>query len=148
MEEDNKTVTLMSPTSFVSEIMLVLMGLSGISVVGVHIGYFHSLSFLFVGIGLSVGILAVLICIIGIYVLLYQDYHRLKLYLTFLTIYLGLQLAFIIHLYFFTNNIDITDEQQGSIISIDVCFGFTASTLVALCLHLKQKGSTIEMVKL
>ena len=40
MEEDSKTVTLMSPTSFVAEIMLVLMGLSGISVVGVK--YFES----------------------------------------------------------------------------------------------------------
>jgi hypothetical protein len=148
MEEDNKTVTLMSPTSFIAEIMLILMGLSGVSVIGVHIGYFHSLPFLFVGLGLSVGILTILICMIGIYVLFYQEYRRLKLFLTFLTVFLGLQLAFIIHLYFFTNNIDITDQQQGSIISLDVCFGFSASALIALCLHLKQKGSTIEMVKL
>ena len=148
MEEDSKTVTLMSPTSFVAEIMLVLMGLSGISVVGVNIGYFYSLPFLFVGLGLSVGILAVLICVIGIYVLLYLDYRRLKLYLTFLTIFLGFQLAFIIHLYFFTNNINITEPQQGTIIALDVCFGFTVSALIALCLHLQQKGSTIEMVKL
>jgi hypothetical protein len=148
MEKDSKTVTLMSPTSFVAEIMLILMGLSGISVVGVNIGYFNSLSLLFVGLGLSVGLLAVLICVIGIYVLLYQDYRRLKLFLTFLTFFLGLQLAFIIHLHFFANNIDTTEQQQGSIIALDVCFGFSASALIALCLHLKQKGSTIEMVKL
>jgi hypothetical protein len=148
MEEDSKTMTLMSPTHFVAEIMLILMGLSGISVVGVNIGYFHFLSFLFVGLGLSIGILAVLICVIGIYVLLYLDYRRLKLYLTFLTIFLGFQLAFIIHLYFFTNNIYITEQQQGSIIALDICFGFTVSALIALCLHLQQKGSTIEMVKL
>jgi len=148
MEEDSKTVTLMSPTSFVAEIMLILMGLSGISVVGVNIGYFHSLPFLFVGLGLLVGILAVFICVIGIYVLLYLDYRRLKFYLTFLTIFLGFQLAFIIHLYFFTNNINITEQQQGSIISLDVCFGLTVSALIALCLHLQKKGSTIEMVKL
>jgi cytochrome c biogenesis protein CcdA len=148
MEEDTKTVTLMSPTSFVAEIMLVLMGLSGVSLIGVHIGYFYSLSLLFVSLGLSIGLLTILICIIGIYVLLYQNYQRLKFFLTFLTIFIGLQLAFIIHLYFFTNNIDITDQQQGSIIALDVCFGFSASALIALCLHLKQKGSTIEMVKL
>jgi len=148
MEEDSKPVTLMSPTSFVAEIMLVLMGLSGISVVGVNIGYFNSLPILFIGLGLSIGILTVLISIIGIYVLLYHDYHHLKLYLTFLTVFIGLQLAFIIHLYFFTNNIDITEQQQGSIIALDVCFGFSASALIALCFHLKQKGSTIEMVKL
>ncbi len=35
MEEDSKTVTLMSRTSFVAEIMLILMGLSVISIVGV-----------------------------------------------------------------------------------------------------------------
>jgi cytochrome c biogenesis protein CcdA len=148
MEDDSKVVTVMSPTSFLSEIMLVLMGLSGISVVGVNIGYFHLLPFLFLILGFSIGVSAIVICIIGIYVLLYQDYRRLKFYLTFLTVFLGLQLAFIIHLYFFTNNIVTTDEQQGSIIALDVCFGFTASALIALCFHLKQKGSTIEMVKL
>ncbi|CAF4259915.1 unnamed protein product, partial [Adineta steineri] len=28
------------------------------------------------------------------------------------------------------------------------CFGVSASALVALCFHLKQKGSTVDMVKL
>jgi hypothetical protein len=148
MEEDSKKVTLMSPTSFISEIMLVFVGLCGISVVGVNIGYFHLLPLLFVSLGLSIGVLAIFICIIGICVLLYHDYRRLKLFLTLLTLFLGLQLAFIIHLYFFTNNINTTEEQQGSIVALDVCFGFSASALIALCFHLKQKGSTIEMVKL
>ena len=76
MEEDNKRVILTSPTSFIAEIMLILFALSGISVIGVHIGYFYSLSLLFVEIGLSIGIIAILICIIGIYVLLVLSSDR------------------------------------------------------------------------
>ncbi|UJR30372.1 hypothetical protein I4U23_017907 [Adineta vaga] len=148
MEDNHKVVTIMSPTSFISEIMLVLMGLSGISVIGVHIGYFYSLSYLFTGLGLSYGLFSTILCIIGIYVLLYHDYHRLKLFITFLVVFLSFQLASIIYLYYFTNNINTTDQEQGSIISLDVCFGITGCALAALCLHLKQKGSTIEMVKL
>ncbi|CAF0911310.1 unnamed protein product [Rotaria sp. Silwood1] len=147
MEEDNKMITLTSSTSFIAEIMLILMGLSGISVVGVNIGYFHSLSLLVVTLGLLIGILATIICIIGIYVLLYHDYFRLKLFLKFLALFIGLQLCFIIHLYFFTNH-DHTNEQQGSFIALDVCCGLSASTLIAVGFHLKQKGSTIEMFKL
>jgi hypothetical protein len=148
MEDDNKVVTLMSTTSFISEIMLVLMGLCGISVIGVSVGYFYSLSLLFVGIGFLIGILSVIMCVIGIYVLLYHDYRRLKFFLSFLTVFIGLQLAFILHLYFFTHNIETTEQEQGSIISLDICFGLSASALIALCFHLKQKGSNIEMVKL
>jgi hypothetical protein len=148
MESDSKTVTLMSSASFISEIMLVFMGLSGISVVGVNIGYYYSLSFLFVGMGFSIGILGILFCTFGIYVVLYYDYRRLKFFLSFLTVYIGLQLAFIIHLHFLTKNIETTDQEQGAIIALDVCFGCSASALIALCFHLKQKGSTIEMVKL
>lgn len=148
MDEDTKKVTLTSPTAFVAEIMVVLMGLSGISLIGVHIGYFHSLSILFISLGLSVGILTIVFCISAIYVLLYLNYQGLKYFLIVLTIFIGLQLAFIIHLYIFTNNLDISEEEQGSIISLDVCFGFCSSALIALCLHLKQKGSTIEMIKL
>ncbi len=148
MKDNSRVVTLLSPTSFISEIMLVLMGLSGISVVGVNIGYFHYLPLLFVGLGLSIGILTTFICMCGIYVLLYHNYHRLKFFVTLLAVFIGLQLAFIIHLYFFTNNLDITEQQQGSIIALDVCFGCSACALVALGFHLKQKGSTIDMVKL
>jgi len=148
MEDDSKTVTLMSSISFISEIMLVFVGLSGVAVVGVHIGYFHSLTFLFIALGLTIGILAILLCLLGVCVILYHDYHRLKLYLSFFTVFLGLQLAFIINLYFITHNLETPEEQQASILSLDVCFGFTASALIALCFYFKQKGSTIEMVKL
>jgi hypothetical protein len=148
MKDDSQTMTFMSTTLFVSEIMLVFMGLSGISVVGVHIGYFHSLQSLFVGLGLLVGILATVMCMIGVYVLLHQDYRRLKLYIMFLAFFVALQLACIIHLHFFISNNVLNDEQQGSTIALDVCFGLSASALVALCAQLKHKGSTIEMVKL
>ena len=87
-------------------------------------------------------------CIIGIYVVLYVDYRHLKYYLSFLTVFIGLQLAFIIHLYFFTRNIETSEQEEGIIITLDVCFGFSASALMALCFHLKHKGSNIEMVKL
>ncbi|CAF1298228.1 unnamed protein product [Adineta ricciae] len=148
MEDGHKVVKIMSATSFASEIMLVLMGLSGIAVVGVHIGYFSTLPYLLIGLGLFFGSFATVFCMLGIYVLLYQDYRQLKVLTTFLTIFLGLQLASIIHLYVFTNNMNSTEQNQGSIISLDVCFGSSACALVALILHLKQKGSTIEMVKL
>ncbi len=148
MEDDSKTVTLMSPISFIAEIMLVFMGLSGVAVVGVHLGYVYSLALLLVGLGLSVGVLAILLCMLGVVVVLYHDYRRLKFFLSLLTVFLGLQLAFIIHLYFITNNLETPEEQQASILSLDVCFGFTASALIALGFYLKQKGSTIEMVKL
>ncbi|CAF0748306.1 unnamed protein product [Adineta steineri] len=148
MEGNSKVITLMSPTSFISEIMLILMGLSGISLTGVSIGYFYALSFLFVGLGLSFGILTSVICMIGVYILLYLNYRCLKMFITALALFIGLQLASIIHLYFFTNNIDITEQEQGLIITLDVCFGVSASALVALCFHLKQKGSTVDMVKL
>lgn len=148
MEDNNRVVTLLSPTSFISEIMLLLMGLSGISVIGVNIGYFNSLTFIPVGIGLSVGMLTTAFCMVGIYVLLYHNYHRLKLYITVLALFIGLELAFIVHWYFFTHNIDVTEPQQGTIIALDVCFGCSAGALLALCCHLKQKGSTIDMVKL
>ncbi|CAF2473273.1 unnamed protein product [Rotaria sp. Silwood2] len=148
MEEDTKMITLTSSTSFIAEIMLTLMGLSGIAVVGVNIGYFHHLSLLVVSLGLSIGILAIVICAIGIYVLLYHDYFRLKLFLKFLALFIGLQFIFIIHLYFFINHKPTNEQQQGSFIALDVCCGLSASALIALCFHLKQKGSTIDMFKL
>jgi hypothetical protein len=148
MEDDRKVVTIMSPTSFIAEIMLVLMGLSGVAVVGVHVGYFDLLAFFFTGLGFSVGSLAVVLCALGIYVLLYHDYRRLKCFVTLLALFVGLQLAFIVHLYFFNDDVATTDQEQGSLISLDVCCGLSVCALFALCFHLKQKGSTIEMVKL
>ncbi|CAF3300871.1 unnamed protein product [Rotaria socialis] len=152
MEEDNTTVTSMSSTSFLAEIMLILTGLSGISVVGVNIGFFHSLPVFVVTLGLLIGILAIIMCIIGIYVLLYQDYFRLKLFLQLLTLFVGIQSGFIIYLYFFTTYTDSNDyhhhhHQQGVLIALDVCCGLGTSALIALCFHLKQKGSTMEMFK-
>ncbi|CAF0762930.1 unnamed protein product [Rotaria sordida] len=148
MEEDKKMTILTSSTSFIAEIMLILMGLSGISIVGVILGYFHSLSLLIINFGLSIGILAIIICIIGIYVLLYHDYLHLRLFLKFLALFIGLQLIFIIYLYVFINDNNISEQQQGSFIALDVCCGLSASALIALCFHLKQKGSTIDMFKL
>ncbi|CAF2041726.1 unnamed protein product [Rotaria magnacalcarata] len=150
MEEDNTTVTSMSSTSFLAEIMLILTGLSGILVVGVNIGFFHSLPVFVVTLGLSIGILAIIMCIIGIYVLLCQNYFRLKLFLQLLALFIGIQSAFIIYLYFFTTYTDSIDhhhQQQGVLIALDVCCGLGASALIALCFHLKQKGSVIEMFK-
>lgn len=148
MNDNSPVVTLMSPTSFIAEIMLVLMGLCGISVVGVHLGYFQLLSLLFIGSGVSTGVCTILLSLIGIYVLLYCDYHRLKYYLSVLSLFTVVQLAWIFYLYIFTNNLNTTEQEQASIISLDVCFGLCGSALIALAFHLKQKGSTIEMVKL
>lgn len=148
MEEDRKRVLLTSPTSFIAEVMLVLLGLSGLSVIGVHLAYFSSISFLCAILGLFVGLSAVLICLLGIYILLYHDYYHLKLFTTFLSLFLVLQLIWVIYLYFFSQNLLLTIEQEGSVISLDVCFGFSVSALIAIAFHLKQKGSTIEMVKL
>lgn len=148
MEDSRKRVVLTSPISFIAEVMLVLFCLSGISVIGVHLAYFSSISFLCAMLGLFVGLAAVLLCLLGIYVLLYHDYYHLKLFTTFLSLFLALQLTWIIYLYFFANNLLLTIEQEGSVIALDVCFGFNVSALIALAFHLKQKGSTIEMVKL
>jgi hypothetical protein len=148
MEDDRKRVVLTSPTSFIAEVMLVLLGLSGLSVIGVYFAYFPSLSLLCAILGLFVGLSAVLICLLGIYTLLYHDYYHLKLFTTFLSLFLALQLTWIIYLYFFAQNLLLTIEQEGSVIALDVCFGFSISALIAIGFHLKQKGSTIEMVKL
>jgi len=148
MNEDTPVVTLMSSTSFLAEIMLVLMGLCGISVVGVHLGYFNLLSFVFIGFGTTVGVCSILFSVIGIYVLLYCDYHRLKAYISILCCFIVLQLVWILYLYVFTNNLNTNEQDQASIISLDVCFGLCGSALITLGFHLKQKGSTIEMIKL
>lgn len=149
MNEDTAKVTLPLSTAVLAEIMLILMGLSGISVVGVNIGYFHDLLLFIVIIGLIFGIFAIINCVIGIYVLLYQNYFRLKLFLKFLTLFIGLQSAFIIYLYFSTTYFNISNHhsEHGSLIALDVCCGLSASTLIALVFHLKEKGSTIEMFK-
>ena len=148
MEEDSKRMTLTSPTAFIAEIMLVLFGLCGIAVIGVHLGYFQSLSLLCALLGLFIGISCVLICVLGIYVLLRHDYYHLKLFTTIFGFFLDLQIAWIVYLYFFTNNILFSTEQEGSVMALDVCLGFSVSALIVLCFQVKQKGSTIEMVKL
>lgn len=149
MEEDNKRTTVTTPAAFISEIMLALFGLSGIAVIGVHLGYFQSLSLLYALLGLFVGISSVLICVLGIYVLLRHDYYHLKLFTTFFGFFIGLQLTWIVYLYFSTNNtLLLSTEQEGSMMALDVCLGLSVSALVVLCFHVKQKGSTIEMVKL
>ena len=63
MEETGKRTLFMSPTSFVAEIILVFMGLSGVSVIGVNVGYASILPSLFIGYGLVVGIVSTLMSV-------------------------------------------------------------------------------------
>lgn len=148
MEENNKTVTMTSSTAFISEIMLSLMGLSGIAVVGVNVGFFHFLPMLCISLSISVGLLASLISILGIYVVWHHDYFRLKLFLKYFTLFLCLQLVFILYLYIFTNYKDSTEQKKGWLMAMDFCLALSGSASIALALHLKHKGSTTEMIKL
>lgn len=148
MEDNRRVVKIMSTTAFIAEIVLVLMCLSGVAVFGVHVGYFFSLTVFFTSIGFSVGTVAMVLSAVGIYVLFYCDYRRLKFFISVLALFVAVQLAFIVYMYFFSDAPMTADYEQGSMISLDVCFGLSVSALFALCVHLQQKGSTIEMVKL
>ena len=148
MEETGKRTLFMSPTSFVAEIVLVFMGLAGVSVIGVNVGYASILPSLFIGYGLVVGIVSTLMCVIGLYVLLYRDYRGLKFYLTTLMFFVLIELLALVYLHIFATNGNRGDEEKGAIIALNVAFGLMLSTFVALCVHARQKGSTIEMVKL
>ena len=59
-----------------------------------------------------------------------------------------IELLALVYVHIFATNANRGDEEKGSIIALNVAFGLMLSTFVALCVHARQKGSTIEMVKL
>lgn len=147
-QEERSSMLFMSPSLFISEILLIFMGFAGIAVAGVNIGYLSSIPMILAIYGLFVGLLTFAMCILGLYVILYQTYRSLKYLLAFMLIFLFFQLSFLFRLHFFTDHFPANEGDQAFTIVLDVCFVISFITVACLGVHLKEKGSTIEMVKL
>lgn len=147
-EDERSTMIYMSPSLFISEILLIFMGFAGISVVGVNLGYLSSIPLILAIYGLFVGLLTFAMCVLGLHIILYQSYRSLKYYLAFMLIFLFFQLSFLFRLHFFTDHFPSNEGDQAFTIVLDVCFVISFITVAGLGVHFKEKGSTIEMVKL
>ena len=148
MEQAGKRTTYMLPTSFIAEIVLVLLGLSGVAVIGVSVAYAPGLLLSFTSYSFAVGILTTSAGVAGLYVLLCMDYRALKFYLTSVMFFLVAQALVLTYMHVFATKSLNDEEERGSLVALDVAACLTLSTFVVLCVHARHKGSTIEMVKL